>query len=198
MSNRENTSNVKKFDVERLVGLGVFTAIVIVLQVLAVLIRPSGFSITLVLVPIVVGAALYGWKAGAWLGFVFGVVVTINDSAAFMVINAPATIAICILKGLLAGLAAGLVYLLLEKLNRYVAVTVAAIVCPVVNTGLFLLGCKLFFMDTISTWAQGLGFADAGTYMIVGLVGINFLIEMAINIILSPVIVRLVKMGVKG
>ena len=193
-----NNENVKKFDVERLVGLGVFTAIVIVLQVLAVMIRPSGFSITLVLVPIVVGAALYGWKAGAWLGFVFGVVVTINDSAAFMVINAPATIAICILKGLFAGLAAGLVYLLLEKLNRYVAVIAAAIVCPIVNTGLFLLGCWMFFMDTISEWAAGFGFEDAGTYMIVGLVGINFLIEMAINIVLSPVIIRLLKMGVKG
>lgn len=198
MSNNENTANVKKFDVERLVGLGVFTAIVIVLQVVAVLIRPSGFSITLVLVPIVVGAALYGWKAGAWLGFVFGVVVTINDSAAFMVINPPATIAICIVKGLLAGLAAGLVYLLLERFNRYVAVIVAAVVCPIVNTGVFLLGCWLFFMDTINEWAAGFGFADAGTYMIVGLVGINFLIEMAINIVLSPVIIRLVKLGAKG
>ncbi len=51
--------------------MGVLTAIVIVLQALAIGIRFGTFSITLVLVPIVVGAALYGWKAGAWLGLVF-------------------------------------------------------------------------------------------------------------------------------
>ena len=52
------------------VGLGLFTAIVVVLQLLAVGLRALGlFSISLVLVPIVVGAAVYGKKGGAWLGF---------------------------------------------------------------------------------------------------------------------------------
>ena len=68
------TSNTKT-----IVGVGLLTAIVVVLQALAVFIRPSGiFNISLVLVPIVVGAALYGWKAGAWLGLVFGVIVLMN------------------------------------------------------------------------------------------------------------------------
>ncbi|MDE7289852.1 MAG: ECF transporter S component, partial [Oscillospiraceae bacterium] len=50
--------------------MGVLTAIVIVLQALAIGIRFGPFSITLVLVPIVVGAAIYCWKAGEWLGLV--------------------------------------------------------------------------------------------------------------------------------
>ncbi len=178
---------------KKVVGVGLLTAIVIVLQALAVAIRPTGiFNISLVLVPIVVGAALYGYKAGAWLGFVFSIVVLFTDSAAFMAINVPGTIITVVVKGTIAGLVAGLVYLLIEKKNRYLAVICAAIACPVTNTGIFLLGCVLFFMDTINGWAAAGGYASAGTYLIVGMVGINFLIELVVNIVLSSVIVRII------
>lgn len=181
---------------KKLVGVGLFTAIVVVLQVLAVVIRPTGlFTISLVLVPIVVGAALYGYKVGAWLGFVFSAVVLINDSAAFMAVNAPGTIITVLVKGTAAGLAAGLVYLWLQKKSQLLAVIASAIVCPVVNTGLFLVGCRLFFMDTINGWSAAAGYASAGAYMILALVGVNFLIEMGINIVLSSVIMRLIKIG---
>ncbi len=183
---------------KKLVGVGLMTAIVIVLQALAVMIRPTGiFNISLVLVPIVVGAALYGYKAGAWLGFVFSMVVLFTDTAAFMAISIPGTIITVLVKGTAAGLAAGLVYLLLERTNRYLAVVVAAIVCPVVNTGLFLVGCRLFFMDTINGWAAASGYASAGTYMIMALVGVNFLIEMGVNIVLSSVIMQIIRIGKK-
>lgn len=181
---------------KKVVGIGLFTAIVVVLQVLAVVIRPTGlFNISLVLVPIVVGAAMYGYKAGAWLGFVFGVVVLITDASAFLAVNIPGTIITCILKGALAGLAAGLVYLLLVKVNLILAVAVSAIICPVVNTGVFLIGCRVFFFDTINEWAAATGYESAGKYMIIALVGVNFLIEMAINIVLSPTIVKLINIG---
>lgn len=181
---------------KKIVGVGLFTAIVVVLQVLAVAIRPAvEFNISLVLVPIVVGAAMYGYKAGAWLGFVFGVVVLLTDANAFLNVNIPGTIVTCIFKGVLAGLAAGLIYLALEKKNQIVAVFVSAIVCPIVNTGVFLLGCRIFFMKTINEWSAGAGYANAGAYMILALVGVNFLIEMALNIVLSPVIVKIINIG---
>lgn len=170
--------------------MGVLTAVVIVLQALAIGIRFGTFSITLVLVPIVVGAALYGWKAGAWLGLVFGAVVLMTDAAAFLAVSVPGTVVTCLLKGVLAGIAAAVVYRLLENKNRWLAILAAAIVCPVVNTGVFLLGCLVFFYDTISEWAAGAGFANVGVYLIVGFVGINFLVETAINLALSTVIVR--------
>ncbi len=181
---------------QTIVGLGLLTAIVIVLQELAVMIRPTGiFSISLVLVPIVIGAALYGWKAGAWLGFVFGLIVMISgDANAFMVVNAPGTIITVLVKGTCAGLVAGLVYRAIAKKNHYLAVVAAAVACPCVNTGIFLIGCYLFFMDTIQTWA---GDTNVLTFMIVGLVGVNFLIEMAVNIVLSSVIVQIVKISKK-
>ena len=59
----------------RLTGLALLTAIVAVLQVVASFIKFGPFTITLALAPILIGAALYGPKAGAYLGGVFGLVV---------------------------------------------------------------------------------------------------------------------------
>jgi hypothetical protein len=52
-------------------------------------------------------------------------------------------------------------------------------------------------MDTIAGWAEALGFESVGRYMIFGLVGGNFLFEVLFNILLSPVIVRLIGIASK-
>ena len=188
--------NDTRIKTKTLTGMALFTAIVIVLQLLGSFIRFGPFSISLVLIPIVVGAAMYGAAAGAWLGFVFGLAVLLSgDAAAFMAVSPLGTIITVLAKGSLAGLCAGLVYSLLEKKNRYAAVIAAAVVCPVVNTGLFLLGCVVFFLETVRGWGQGMGFENVGTYMIVGLVGLNFLVEMSMDIVLSPLVLRLIRLG---
>lgn len=179
---------------KKLVITAMLTALVVILQFASMNLRFSMFSITLTLVPIVLGAALCGVSAGAWLGFVFGVIVLLTgDAAAFLAVNIPGTIITILVKGTACGLFAGLVYKALSRLNKYLAVAAAALASPIANTGIFLIGCKIFFMPTITEWALGLGFGDnVGKYMIVGLVGINFLIELGINVVLSPVIVRLI------
>lgn len=191
-----NASN-RSSKVSAIVGLGLLTAIVIVLQALTVSIRLGVFTITLVLVPIIVGAALYGYMAGAWLGFVFGVVVLMTDASLFLAITVPGTIATCVLKGVLAGLAAGAVYRALASKNKLAAVILAGIVAPVTNTGVFLIGCRLFFFETIKEWAAAAGFENAGMYMIFGLVGLNFCVELAINLVLSTVIVQIINIGLR-
>lgn len=189
----------KPVETRVLTGVALFTAIVVVLQLLGSFIRFGPFSISLVLIPIVVGAAMYGKGAGAWLGFVFGLVVLLSgDAAAFLTVNPLGTVITVLAKGTLAGFCAGLTFRALEKKNTYAGVIASAIVCPVVNTGIFLLGCVLFFMETISGWAAGMGFENVGTYLIVGMVGLNFVFEMLINIILCPVIMRLISIGKKG
>jgi len=181
-----------------LVGVGLLTAIVVVLQLLAAALPVFPFTITLSLVPMLVGAALYGEWAGAWLGFVFGFVVLLTNAQAFLAVNVPGTIVTCLLKGIAAGLVAGIIYKLLKKVNETVAVVVAAIVEPIVNTGLFLVGCLLFFYGTIEGWAEALGYASAGKFLIFGMVGVNFLIELGVNIVLSTVIVRIIAIGRKS
>ena len=200
----------KRLDTRSLTGMALLTAVVVILQLLGAFVRFGPFSISLVLIPIVVGAALYGVWAGAWLGFVFGMVVLFQpDTGVFLTISPLGTILVVLLKGALAGLCAGLVYKALSQRSKQAeapskdgkkrgvdpAVIAAAIVCPIVNTGIFLLGCLVFFLPTISEWAAASGFKNVGTYMILGLVGGNFLFELLFNIVLSPVIVRLIRIG---
>lgn len=186
-----------KMTTKTLTMAAILTAIVFVLQFAAAgLARAGFFTISLVLVPIVIGAATCGKGVGAWLGFVFGVAVLFSgDANLFLAVDVFGTILTVLVKGTLCGLASALVYKAIEKTSGIAAVFAAAITSAVTNTGVFLLGCLIFFMDTVKTWAVGMGFGDnVGLYMIVGLVGVNFLIELGINLVLSPVIVRLIKL----
>lgn len=183
---------------KRLVMLSVLSAITLVLQLLGSFIKFGPFSISLVLVPIVVGAAICGKFSGAWLGFVFGLSVLISgDASAFLAVSPIGTILTVLLKGILCGLAAEFCYRLTAKSSPVLATFVSAIACPVVNTGIFLIGCKLFFMELITQWATGLGFESVGAYMILVLVGGNFIFEVVANLVLSPIIVRLIKISEK-
>lgn len=184
---------MSKLSTKKLVLASILTALVIVLQFLGSFIKLGPFSVSAVLVPIVIGAATCGAGVGAWLGLVFGIIVLLSgDAAAFLVVDVPGTIITVLLKGTLCGFFAALVYKAFAKYNQFAAVAAAAIVCPIVNTGIFLLGCLVFFMDTVTGWAAAAGLgANVAQYMIFVLVGVNFLVEMGINIVLSPVIVRL-------
>lgn len=177
----------------KMVQMALLTAIVVVLQMLSYAIKlPGGFSLTLVLIPIVLGAVLFGPKEGAFLGGVFGVVVLIAcisgmDAGGNILwnVNPFLTAVVCILKGAAAGLASSLVYRALSKASDFVGAMAAAIVCPVVNTGLFCLCLLLFFRDTLTAWAGG---NDLVTYIFVSLIGINFLIELGVNLVIGPAI----------
>ncbi|MBQ8195441.1 MAG: ECF transporter S component [Oscillospiraceae bacterium] len=189
-----NTQTNNKFDVRKLTGLALLTAIVVVLQLLTTAVARAGmFSFTIALVPIVVGAALYGWKSGAWLGFVFACL-TLLDAGAFFAISIPGTIITCIVKGTMAGLMAGVMYKLIEKKNKFIAVLVAAIIAPIMNSGFFVLGCLLFFADFAKQLA---GDTNVLVFILVGFVGINFFIELGVNLVLSPTIVKLIRIGKK-
>ena len=186
------TKQRQRMSTEILVLGAILTALVVVLQMMGSFIRFGMFSISLVLVPIVIGASVGGAKLGAWLGGVFGIVVLISgDAAAFLAISVPGTIISVMVKGIACGLVAGLIYKWLSKYDRYASVVISALVCPVVNTGVFLLGCSVFFMDTIKTWALAEYGENVVGYLFLGLAGVNFLVEVAINVLLTPAIVRL-------
>ena len=184
--------------VEKLVLIALLSAMVAVLAYFGGFIKIGGFaSISLTLIPVVIGAALCGPLAGAWLGAVAGAVFFATPDAAFWLgLSIHGTIITVMVKGIAAGLLAGLVYKLLEGVNRYLAVFVSAIVCPVVNTGIFLLGALVFFMDTVSVGAVAEGMS-VGAYLIVAFVGLNFVFELITNIVMSPAIVRILDVAKK-
>ncbi len=192
-------NNTQKMSTNMIVFGALMTALVVILQLMGAFIKFGMFSVSLVLIPIVIGAAICGKGIGAWLGFVFGAVVLLSgDAGAFLAVNVPGTVITVLLKGIACGFFAGAVYRLLEKYNRYAAVIAAAIVCPLVNTGIFLLGCRLFFMDIVSEWAAAVGFGgNAVQYMFLVLAGGNFLFELGLNIVISPIIFRLLNIRKK-
>ena len=177
---------------KKLVLLALLTAIVAVLAYYGGFIKIGVLaSVSLTLIPVVIGATLCGPLAGAWLGAVAGAIFFLTPDAAFWVgLSAPGTVITVMVKGILAGWCAGIVYKLTERFNRYLAVVVSSIVCPVVNTGIFLLGSLIFFMDAVSTGAADKGISVGG-YLIVFFVGLNFVFELIANIAISPAMVRI-------
>ena len=191
--------NNNRNQIKRLVLLALFTALVAVLSYLGGFIKIGGFaSISLTLIPVVLGAALMGPFAGMWLGGVSGVVFFMTADAVFWFgLSIPGTIITVMVKGMAAGLLAGFVYKLAERFNRYVAVVAAAVVAPVVNTGIFIIGCFVFFLDTVQGGATAEGMS-LGAYIIIFFVGFNFLFELLANLILSPAILRVININVRG
>ena len=182
--------------IRKMTGVALLMALVVVLQLLGGMIPPvGGFTISLVLIPIVLGAALYGPKTGALLGATFGIVVVIGcitgtDAGGAMVFQANPILCILVVmaKGTLAGLLSGVVYALLKGKNKLLAMILAAIVCPVVNTGTFIACMAAFFIDVLAAWAGG---GDILGYILSGLVLCNFVPELVINVIFSGAGVRI-------
>ncbi len=191
------TKTKRRPSTEKMVTVAILTALVIVMQFVSMNLRFATFSITLTLLPIVIGGALCGVGAGAWLGLIFGVIVLATGDAVYFMGLGPngetvaGTIITVLVKGAAAGAASAAVYKILEKFNRYVATVVAAMIAPIVNTGVFTLGCYIFFYDYISTFAADGGMSSFA-YIMIFFIGINFVIEFATNAVLSPVAVRLV------
>lgn len=188
-------SENRKIKTEKLVLGAIMTGLVIILQLIGSGTTFFGpFSTAVALIPIVLGAAMCGTAIGAWLGFAFGMVVLLSGGAAlFFAFDVPGTIITVLVKGTACGFAAGVVYKLLSKYNKFFAALAAAIVCPFVNTGMFLLGCYIFFMDSATQIADTLGLTVSGMAVFWALAMGNFALEIISNAILSPVIVRILK-----
>ena len=80
---------------------------------------------------------------------------------------------------------------LIARKNRYAGVIVASLAAPVVNTGIFVVGAFLMSgaIEGVMSATEVTG-VSLTYYVIIGLAGVNFLIEFAINAVASPAIYR--------
>ncbi len=176
--------------VKRLVGVASLAAIVVVLQLIANYITIGTINITLALIPIVVGAIIYGPLVGFGLGALMGIVVlTAPSTQGFLNVNPFVTILLCVLKTGIAGLVSGLLFKIINKKNFYAAIVVATLIVPVINTGLFILGSALFFQTVFGAES----FSGALPVIIGVVFGTNFAIEFTLNVVLSPVVATVVR-----
>lgn len=167
------------------------SALVVVLQMVAKV--SSAFlpvTISLSLIPIVIGAATCHYGMGAWLGLVSAVVILLSGSAEpFFSFSPAATVLVVLAKAIASGLVSGLIYKWLSKKNSTIAIFTASIACPIINTGIFLLGCYLFFMELITSLAGG---QDVAAFVITALIGWNFVFEFGTSLIFSPTIKKII------
>ena len=193
---------VKKFfTAKNIATLGVLLALVVVLQAFGGTIPIGAVQLNFTLIPIVLGAMLLGPWAGGFLGLACGIVVLVQVIIAptgfyyIIWLNDPIiTLITCITKTTLAGIAAGFLFKLIEKKNRYVAVFTASAIVPIINTGVFIL-CCLWMNKSISItqdWmvndlgmTQFLGL-NPFVFILLGLVTFNFFVELGVNLIVAP------------
>ena len=181
--------------VKRLVLIGLFTALTVVFGFIKIPIM--GVTVKMDLPVVILGAVILGPIAGAWLTVIPTLITFITGEAALFMTYSPfGTFLTIFLKGVLAGLAAGFVYKTLCKKHPIGAVTCAAAVAPVVNSGVFLLGCYVFIWEHLVVLAEQ---SQVSIFvLILGLVLINFVIELVMNVILCPTIYRVLQSATKG
>ena len=183
----------------RLTQIAMFAALIVVLQVLSTVIPMPYVRITLTLIPVVLGGVYFGKGAATFLGAIFGAVVTAftvtgADVGAFMMFQARPvmTVFICFAKAMLAGFVSAWIYgILKNKCSEKLSIILAATSAPIVNTSFFCVFLFTFYPEILQAWAGG---TNVWLYMLTGLVGINFVVELLLNIILCPVIGTKVKL----
>ncbi len=192
----------RNYKILQMVQMAVLIALIIVLQTVATGIKIGGvLPLSFVLVPIVMGACLFGPKAGALLGFVFGAITAIMGIFGFDLFSKmlfedrPFWFTIlCLLKAIMAGFGSGLIYKALEKPMKNaktLRTVIASISAPIINTGIFCAGMLIFFFNTMNSILPA-GYENAYQFLFLVLAGLNFVGEFLINLVLSPVIVRVV------
>ena len=155
-------------------------ALVIVLQAVGGTITFGTVSLNFTLIPIALGAILFGVWGGAFLGLACGIVVLIQ-----VIIGGGFYSVIW-----LGSAVAGVMYRLVAKKNKYAATFVAAGLVPFINTALFIIGCLC--MSDVLTAAYGVSGGDLLVFILVQLITFNFFIEFALNMLLSPAIHRVI------
>ena len=183
----------------RITGVAMLTALSVVFQVIGNLFTIGPVSINVSLIPIAMGAILYGPLAGLFLGVINGLVVIFSPATqAVFFSQAPLwTIVICLTKTGLAGLISGLVFKLFLNKSRTIMIigmVISSMLVPLINTGIFFIAVMTAFKKILNT--NGLSDAQFyATYFIAILPA--FLSELIVNILLAPTIISMIKIITK-
>jgi len=187
---------MKKSSIFRLTLLSLFTAIMLVMDFTPLGYITTGlFSITLMTLPVAIGAICLGPSGGAFLGAIFGLTsflqcfgigYFIDPSGAILFETSPfATIVTCFLPRILAGLAAGFIFKLFErKLKTGIlsfAVTSGAV--SLLNTLLFMSCFVLLFQGTILAGKSIMA-------VFLSVLTLNLIIEISVTLVVGSAVGR--------
>ncbi|MFV0466563.1 MAG: ECF transporter S component [Lachnospiraceae bacterium] len=198
----------KKLSTKQLVEMALLIAIILLMAFTPIgYIRTPGLEITLIIIPVAIGAVTLGPTAGAILGAVFGLTSFIQCfgmsvfGTALLQINPLATFVVTVVTRTLVGWLTGLIYLAFVnlKVNRAVSVIISSLACPLLNTSLFMSALVLFFYnsDYIQGFADMMGTANVFAF-IFAFVGVNGLIEAIVCCIVGSAVIRALQITLKN
>lgn len=194
-------SKTSKEQTRKLAIFSLLTAITIAISFVTVAI-PGGFEITLSLIPVSIGAMLYGPWAGALLGGVFGLTSFFQCfgfsslGAALLDENPFFAFLVCFPTRVLTGLLTGVIYAFLSRIFKKsnAPFLVGSLAGPILNTVFFMTALMLLFMK--GTTIQGaMNKIDVfNPFMFVfAWVGLNSLIEIVCGALVAFPCVKAVR-----
>ena len=133
---------MKNNKISRMSSIAILIGVTVILAFISNNFVIGNVNINLALVPIVIGACLFGPKVGFILGAVDGLIICVSPSTLmfFMPHNPIITILLCVLKTGVGGFLAGIFYNILKNKSQYLGAFVASITLPIINTLIFLIG----------------------------------------------------------
>lgn len=174
---------------KNIVYLAILTALLVVLNLLSTVFKVIT-NVNLTLIPIVLGALTLGWRGGLILGIISGLmtflfgVFGVDYFTNVLFVNHPIlTFLTCTVKVVAAGVLGGIIYGAIKKKNKYVATFVASAVVPIVNTAIFILGALTMYNTIANEFAP-----DVLYFLVITCAGVNFLIELGINLLVAPAV----------
>ena len=184
----------------RITYFAILAALTTVLQLVGNTARIGIVTLNFSLVPIVVSGLLLGAWYGAALGALTGLIILLNNGVLgadgftnVLFATDPAVIIIvCILKTAVAGGVCALIYKAFKRKNEYLGVFLASASVPVINSGLFAGGMFLIVPSLIEAGFMTEG-DSAFAVVLLGFIGLNFIFEVAVNLIVAPAVYRVVK-----
>ena len=197
------TAATKRSSTLYMVELAMMIAIILLMSFTPLgYLRTPGLSITLLTIPVAVGAIILGPKGGAVCGLAFGATsfyMAVTGSSAFAAalfnINPFGTFIVCIVARVLEGWLTGLIYhgLRKTKIPSAASVTIASLCCPLLNT--------TFFMGTLvtlfaSTMRESFGMGKVLPF-IFAFVGVNGVVEAIVCFVVGTAISMALKKALR-
>ncbi len=199
----KTTKATRKAKTLFLVQNAVLAAIVVLMAFTPIgYLRLGAVETTFIMIPVAVGAITLGEKSGAFLGLVFGISSFIQCfgmspfGAALLQINPIFTFIMCLVPRILMGYLCGIIYKVLCKVKKGVAVVVASFSAPVINTALFMASLILFFGKSEYIMGMRAGTENIWAFM-VAFVGINGVMEIVTTTLIAPPVALAVQKAVK-
>lgn len=182
-------STKRRTDTRNFVRAGILTALIIAMT----FVPQTGYitvgpvAITTLHIVVIVGAAMLGWKYGAFLGLVWGLTcIALAYIQVTPLLYGFGNVFVAVLPRILVGMVTGLVYQGLQKtkLRQKPAHSITALAGTLTNT-MLVLPAMYIYMGTTMT--------EIFKTLIATLVGINFTIEAVAAILIVPAILAAVK-----